>query len=169
MSLHSLLPTISSCPPQFTVGQRHHHYTPNPFLTDIQLMQVQMSVQRDHKENVFTTDQTTGLWCCWVEFKIKRDIERELESLSFRQKSTCLPCMDFPRPWPNFQPCFSRSRCPMLSWYEEERKEIPQYSNNKKSFIHTKTHIQTITSTLGSQITVKTSSLSSMLRSSDTP
>lgn len=68
----------------------------------------------------------------------KRDLERE--RLSFRQKGACLPCMVFPRPWPNFQPCFWRSRCPMLSWCEEERKEIPQYSNNKKRFLHTNTH-----------------------------
>lgn len=111
--------------------------------------------QKSKKENIFTTDQTIGNWCCWVEIKRQKEWER----LSFTVKSACLPCMVLPRPWPNFQPCFWRSRCPMLSWCEEERKERPQYSNNKKRFPHTRTHSHWVTSTHDRQTTVKTSSL----------
>jgi len=107
----------------------------------------------EKKQNIFYNGSTIRHRCCWVE--IKR--EKEWERLSLKDIIACLPCMVLPRPWPNFQPCFWSSRCPMLSWCEEERKERPQYSNNKKCFPHTRTH--SVTSTCGSQTTVKTSSL----------
>lgn len=111
--------------------------------------------EREQKRNrkYFYNGSTILHRCCWVE--IKR--EKEWEGLSLKEIVACLPCMVLPRPWPNFQPCFWRSWCPMLSWCEEERKERPQYSNNKKHFPHTRTH--SVTSTCGSQTTVKTSSL----------
>lgn len=95
--------------------------------------------------------------------------ERVGETESLREKVACLPCMVLPRPWPNFQPCFWRSRCPMLSWCEEERKKRPQYSNNKKRFPHTHTHTQSQVHVVARQLSNHLHSLSSTLATSATP
>ncbi len=63
----------------------------------------------------------------------------------FAQALTQLPAMFLKQPMSNV----------ILMWGREE--ERPQYSNNKKCFPHTRTH--SVTSTCGSQTTVKTSSL----------
>lgn len=118
--------------------------------------------QKRKKENIFTTDQTIRYRICWMEFKR----EKEWERLSLKERVACLPCMVLPRPWPNFQPCFWRSRCPMLSWCEEERKERPQYSNNKKRFPHTHTHSQVLV--VARQLSKHLYSLSSTLAISAT-
>ena len=92
-------------------------------------MKIKKQIQNEWKKKNNKTRKPSGEWrrgkrTSWrsCDPALPEHTTEERAERRERERGVCvvdwrisLPCMVFPRPCPDFQPCFSSSRCPMLS------------------------------------------------------